>query len=600
MNATVPDHSSPWAMAVHAAALLSVDVFGTRGVNLRARAGRARDVWMETLRQLLPESSTLRRIPHHVSDAALLGGLDLAATLRCGRPVAERGLLARANGGIVVLSSAERTPPTLAVRIAEALDTHYVASQRNFLDEQYPARIGVVLLDEGLEDERPPGALLDRVAFHIDLDAVRCGDATDLDVNRHDVAAAQARLHQVKASAEVVRILCQAASALGIISIRAPLLAMRAARAAAALGERLRVSNEDVALAAALVLAPRATVLPAPEATRHNNQTSQSDASDYPSTQHDDECFGNDQNSRLDDVIIEAARAAIPAGLLKQLKISDTRKVRSETAGRAGVLLKSSRSGRPAGVRHGELSPGVRLNLVETLRTAAPWQVLRRREAAQSQRPSAPARRIEIRRDDFRLTRLVQRSETTTIFVVDASGSSAFNRLAEAKGAVEQLLIDSYIRRDHVALLAFRGTKVELVLPPTRSLARAKRSLAGLPGGGTTPLPHAIDAALTLADMTRRKGQTPVIAFLTDGGANVARDGRPGRAQAQQDAMQSARMMRAANLAILVIDISPHPHAPAERLASEMGARYLPLPYANPKALSLAVQTALRRGQSGG
>ena len=100
-----------------------------------------------------------------------------------------------------------------------------------------------------------------------------------------------------------------------------------------------------------------------------------------------------------------------------------------------------------------------------------------------------------MRRDDFRMTRFQQRTRTTTIFVVDASGSSALNRLAEAKGAVELLLADCYVRRDQVALLAFRGKEAELLLPPTRSLVRAKRSLAGLPGGGGTPLAAGIDAA---------------------------------------------------------------------------------------------------------
>jgi magnesium chelatase subunit D len=93
------------------------------------------------------------------------------------------------------------------------------------------------------------------------------------------------------------------------------------------------------------------------------------------------------------------------------------------------------------------------------------------------------------------VSRFKQRRETTTIFVVDASGSAALHRLAEAKGAVELLLADCYVRRDRVAMLAFRGKGAELMLPPTRSLVRAKRSLAGLPGGGGTPLAAGMDAA---------------------------------------------------------------------------------------------------------
>ena len=118
------------------------------------------------------------------------------------------------------------------------------------------------------------------------------------------------------------------------------------------------------------------------------------------------------------------------------------------------------------------------------------------------------ARRVQVRSEDFRIVRFRQRRGTTAIFVVDASGSSAMQRLAEVKGAIELLLVDCYVRRDSVALVAFRGEGAEVILPPTRSLARAKRTLAGLPGGGGTPIAHGLEAALALADRIKRQGQT--------------------------------------------------------------------------------------------
>jgi magnesium chelatase subunit D len=239
-------------------------------------------------------------------------------------------------------------------------------------------------------------------------------------------------------------------------------------------------------------------------------------------------------------------------------------------------------------VLRGDFRAGAKLNVIETLRAAAPWQPLRRRESALTGDASSRPR-ILIRKGDFRIARFKQRTETTTIFVVDASGSAALHRLAEAKGAVELLLTDCYVRRDQVALIAFRGSAAELLLPPTRSLARAKRSLAGLPGGGGTPLAAGLDAAFALADLIRRKGQTPTVIVLTDGRANIARDGAQGRPRAEEDAVSSARQLRAAGITAVLVDTSPRPGPSGAQLASEMGARYLPLPHADATTLSKAV-----------
>ena len=228
----------------------------------------------------------------------------------------------------------------------------------------------------------------------------------------------------------------------------------------------------------------------------------------------------------------------------------------------------------------------------ETLRAAAPWQKLRQRQQAPT---DGQKQRIVVRKEDFHVTRFRQSGQTTTVFVVDASGSSALNRLAEAKGAVELLLADCYVRRDSVAVLAFRGQTAELILPPTRSLARAKRSLAGLPGGGGTPLAHAIDAAILLADQLRKKGETPIVVLLTDGKGNIARDGSPGRAQAATDALAAATEMRLRGFSTLLVDTSPQAQDAAKNLAQAMGAQYLALPYAGANSLNQAVRAVAGR-----
>jgi magnesium chelatase subunit D len=251
-------------------------------------------------------------------------------------------------------------------------------------------------------------------------------------------------------------------------------------------------------------------------------------------------------------------------------------------------MRRSANRGRPLGARPGKLEGGARLDVVETLRSAAPWQPLRRRETGVPE--IAMGGRVLIRRDDFRIKRFKRPAETATVFCVDASGSSAAQRLAEAKGAVELLLAESYVRRDRVALVAFRGTGGELILPPTRSLVRAKRGLAGLPGGGGTPLAAGIDIAAEEAEAARRRGWTPSIVLLTDGRANVTREGVGGRAAAEAEALAAARRVRLSGVAALLIDTSPRANPKAAEIALEMGARYLALPRADAAVLSEAIR----------
>ncbi len=617
--------------AATVAALFAVDPAGLGGVALRASAGPERDAWLGLLRRLLPDQTPLRRVPLNINDNALLGGLDLGATLNAGRPVAQQGVLGQANGGIVLLAMAERLPLGTAARLAAVLDSGEVAIERDGLTVRKPARLGLVALDEGMaDDERVPAALLDRMAFHVVLDGRV--DATaerqdGADWQARDVTKARALLARVTASIHTVQALCAAALALGVGSLRAPLLALRVARAAAALAGAAQVEDEHAALAARLVLAPRATLMPAPASADDNSDDDdederdkapdadadsqdppppQADAPEQPDdlppdtdTEEPDPEAGNS----LAEMVLAAAQAAIPPGLLAALKIGDAARARAQAAGRSGAAQKSQTRGRPLGARRGEPRAGSRLNVIETLRAAAPWQRLRQKEAIeravrlghaiQPDAGTALRPRIHVRREDFHVTRFKQVGQTTTLFVVDASGSSALNRLAEAKGAVELLLADCYVRRDRVAVLAFRGTAAELLLPPTRSLARAKRSLAGLPGGGGTPLATAIDAARDLADQISRRGETPIVVLLTDGRGNIARDGTPGRARASDDALAAARQVRIAGITCLLMDTSRQPQASARLLAQEMGAAYVPLPYAGAKVLSqVAAQVA--------
>jgi magnesium chelatase subunit D len=564
-----PDPRAAWRDATIAAALLAVDPTGLGGALVRARPGPARDAWLELWRRLAPGAAP-RRVPLTIEDAQLFGGLDLAATLAAGRPVASSGLLSSAAGAPLLLPMAERASPGLAARLAGALDAG-----------QAPA---LVLLDEGEPDETAPQALADRVALHLTLDGLPLAALSAPAPDAEQAAAARARLARVEAPPQALEALVETAAALGIDSLRAPLHALRTARAAAALAGLPAPGEAELALAARLSLAPRATRLPAPA-----QEPPEPESAEPPPPEPDAPEDAPEPQAQADgplaERVLEAAQAALPPELLARLAAGAAPRRPAGAAGSAAERFAAH--GRPAGTRRGMPRGGARLDLLATLRAAAPWQRLR---------GAGPGEQPRLRKDDLRIRRHRRPAESVLIFVVDASGSAAAARLAETKGAVELMLSEAYARREQVALIAFRGQRAELLLPPTRALARAKRELAALPGGGGTPLAAGLDAAGDLAAQLSRRGATPVLAMLTDGRANIGLDGAGGRPKAAADAEAAARRLRAAGLPGLLIDTANRPQKSAEALAAEMGAGYLALPRADARALSAAAGAALRGG----
>ena len=556
-----------------AAALLALDP-GLGGICLRARAGSAREAWLSAALALT--GRPWRRVPPSLSDGRLFGELDLAATLAAGRPVSARGILAEIGDGTLVIPMAERMEPGLAGRLAQGWDGS--------------GRFAVLALDESDPGEQgPPPALMDRLAFHLmpAPQPLRLSREPLAGLSADDLARARSALPRTALPDEMIAALAQTAAALGIDSLRALQLAARAARAAAALMGAARVEAPACEIAAALVLAPRARQLPPQQ-----DDDRAEPPTDAPPEPPED--AAEDSRSQSDappeDLVLEAAAAAIPPDLLAQLAATAAPR-RSGAGAGAGSDQKGAARGRPAGSRRGSLGGQARLDLIATLRAAAPWQPMRRR-----MQPDAAPGRVLVSLDDFRIRRFRQKTEKVVIFVVDASGSAAMTRLAEAKGAIELMLAEAYVRREQVALIAFRGEGAEILLPPTRSLVAAKRRLSALPGGGGTPLASGLEAAIGLAEQIRRRGQAPHIALLTDGQANIARDGTPGRATATEDARAMARAVRALGLPALLLDTGPRPRPQAAELAQAMAALYLPLPRADARALKTTLQTALDAG----
>jgi magnesium chelatase subunit D len=608
---------SAWFDAQTTAALLAIDPHSLGGICVKSQFGPIRDVWFAFLATQIAPGAHFQKIPLQIQDEQLLGGLDLESTLQYGRPIYSTGLLAKSHGGFIVLPMAERVSPHTIAHILQVVDRGEVRHPQQ-TNEFAPCLFGMIALDEGIgPDESIHPRLAEHMAFEVRLDQLSLNDCKDsLEITPAVIAEAKRRLPEIECDARFIESLMQSAAAFGVDSIRAGLFAVRAAKTLAALRNQQAVTEDEVVDAARLVLTHRATRMPSsreefepnepdaePDSAEDKEQPNEEQSTSEQETQaQDDSNQGQDTDANqpkenieqpsaddLEELLIEAIRAGIPPNALAQLSAGLGRaNSKQGSKGQFGQLQKNANSGRPAESWRGLPKGGKRLDLLKTIRAAVPWQTMRQAES-RLKPPSVSNQRsrIQIRADDLHIKRYQQRQGVVTIFLVDASGSSATQRLAEAKGAVEQLLADCYIRRDEVAMIALRGRTAEVVLPPTRSLVRAKRNLAALPGGGGTPLATGFAAVNAMALSIRRKGMTPLIVVMTDGVANVTLEGVGGRERAHQDALHTARQLRAAGHAILFIDTASAPQALAEALANEMNAQYLPLPYINSgKAIS--------------
>ena len=604
-----------WLRALQVAQLLVINPHGLGGVILRARSGPVRDRWLaylNTVAQLGGMRLPLRKMPLGISDENLIGGIDLDQTLRTGKAVLRQGLLAQCDQQLLLMPMAERVEVGAVAKVVSALDNGFISIERDGQSRRIDSHFGVVALDEGIEDdEHPNEKIRQRVAFLLNLDILGWRDLPETDddfvPDAHSLQDTRKNFSKITVSEDSLNALVGVAEQLGVTSIRALNLAINTAKCLAAFDKDDEVTSIHLQRAIALVLSPRATRIPqsAPpeEEEQPENEQDQVDQEPPPpppdptedQKQEDQEPESNTETPQaLEDEILEAAQAAIPADLLARLADLADPKMPKGMGGKTGAVKVGRIRGRPLGNMPGMPEGGKTLSIIDTLRAAVPWQRVRRAEMLAAGK-TIPAGKIVIRKEDFRIKRYQERTQTLTMFIVDASGSSAMHRLAEAKGAVELLLAECYIRRDQVAVMSFRGSAAELILAPTRSLVKAKRALSDLPGGGGTPLSRAIDESFEIASVSMRKGLTPALVFLTDGRANIAKDGSPGRSKAMEDAQQSARAASYYSFKSLWIDTSAQARDEGKALAVLLGSMYLPLPNAGANEVSQAIMQGLKK-----
>jgi magnesium chelatase subunit D len=596
-----------WFDANLIAILLAINPRGLKGVSVKSQFGPIRDSWLNYFMNLLPADSKVVKAPANLSPEQLFGSLDIESALLSGKFKVSQGLLERLGGQYLLLPMAERMNLQVITHISQALD------EKNLFNYPHAANnhpFGVIVFDESeFQEEGVNLRLLDRLAFGIYLDRFSINDTKKyLEVTPSDIKDAIALLPSVTCSQDLIEVLIKAGLSLGISSLRANQFVLEAAKSLAALRGLMRVGQQEAIDAARLVYTHLKSMQAPPEEGLDNKTDDSEDVDGNQESQHnsDNELSKDEETSdleninppssadELEELVVEAIQASLPPKFMMRMNQTlRPTKTKASITGKSGSIEKSFASGRPHGARKGLPGNGRRLDILKSIRSAIPWQRLRAQQNNAFLKSDNESK-IHFRAEDLHTKQYLKRRGTITIFLVDASGSSATQRLSEAKGAVEELLSQCYIRRDEVAMLSMRGSKVDIILPPTRSLVRAKRNLATLPGGGGTPLALGLRSANEMASSSERKGLTPIIVIMTDGKANVNLSGVGGRAGAHNDAITAAKELSIKSHRILFVDTSPQPEKLAQELAGVMAAQYFPLPYtgSRKKITAAAIQLA--------